>query len=218
MKKSLAINLAVFLSAPVFALLFLGEESGVNTLLYTLLMGGLLFVMHPDSWEQAPVRLTAIGTVLLALLGVIHQSGILRIMHVLSFAGWIGFVQQRELRFWGNALFLAFMHLIEAPRRVWQESRSILGDVAWLKTGIQFSRYAVVPGLIVGLFFLIYYFANPQFASRSTWLAEKIGLLYSNGGFLAAGNCLWIGRFNISCYHPVSFRPGLVSETCRCRR
>lgn len=171
MKKSLFANLAVLIGVGVYYFLFWQERMGVNVLIFSLLIQGVLLYLQPESRSKREVLITGVGTFLTALLVVFHNSLLVKIIHVLSLSTFVGFTQQYELRFIFYAFLLYLHNMLRVPLAALQHLRT----QSDLNYGMQRLRYSlnvtVIPIIILLVFYGIYYNANPKFAevSNSFW-------------------------------------------------
>ncbi|MFT6358195.1 MAG: hypothetical protein ACJAYJ_002416 [Saprospiraceae bacterium] len=99
MKKQISTNLLVLLATIAYNLLFWSEKMGVNSLIFTIIMLPILFYVHPEGRKSKPALITALGTLLTAILIVWNNSLLTKIIHMLSFLTFVGFMQARVLRF-----------------------------------------------------------------------------------------------------------------------
>lgn len=201
MAKYLTSNLLVFIGALLYNFIFWNEKMGVNTLIFTIFIIGALYQLHSESFDTRAVRVTAIGTLCLAVLVVWHNSLIAKTIYILSLMSMIGFVQQREIRFLGYALFLYLGNLLEIP----QHTRKAFKNMPLAqseKNTTKILQLMVVPTFILPFFYAIYCFANPKFAELSSIFWGKVfsflsfdwhwsRLFFFITGIFAVGAALW---------------------------
>ncbi|MEM9888240.1 MAG: DUF4173 domain-containing protein [Bacteroidota bacterium] len=205
MNKEFLTDTLVFLLAFTYCTIFWKERMGLNTLLFASLMTGCLILrydvkQHPYFW------LSAGGTMLTAMMVVWHNSLVSKIIFFSSMITMIGFAQQRVLRFMWYALLLGLYSMLETPRKFMQQFK---GNFSRSFRPFALSRsfqVSFVPLLVIGLFYLIYYYANGKFAELSDyfWLnlweiileyfpLQRL-MLFLIGGAIAGG-ALWESRF-----------------------
>ena len=201
MSQSSAKTLAVGIGALLFNLIFWNEKQGLNVLLFDLFIGGMLFQFNTTSFKTRSVQLLASGLLVVDVLLIWHNSLITKTIHVLLFSAVVGLAQQTQLRFlvmagltYGLNIFSvpvnALKSVLDLPiLRGQQEARRGLKSV-WLSV------------LIVPIFFLIYFVANPKFAELSsnafTYLANLLSFdinlerfYFFVFGFLVVGGTIW---------------------------
>ncbi|MFK7937176.1 MAG: DUF4173 domain-containing protein [Saprospiraceae bacterium] len=202
MKKSLAINLAVFVGMLLYCFLFWRERMGINVLIYSTLLQVCLLKMQPESARRREVLVTGVGTFLTAILVVLLNSTLVKIVHVLSLMTLVGFVQLAELRFIWYALLLYLRNVVFVPVTAFQQLKT-QGDIG---DGLRRFRYVVtlmvIPLLILLVFYSIYYVANPKFAEVADsfwqsvfqffqWDISLDTIFYLIMGLFVTGGALW---------------------------
>lgn len=202
MKKQISTNLLVLLATIAYNGLFWSEKMGVNSLIFTLIMLPILFYVHPESRNSKPALITAIGTFLTAILIIWNNSLLTKIIHILSFLTLVGFVQARMLRFVWYGFLLGVMNIGVFPRKLGQifPQEGIFSKTP--KTAFRSFRLSVLPLLVVGVFYLIYYNANPAFSELSdqfwngffnlfSFDISLARLLFFLSGFIITGGMIW---------------------------
>lgn len=202
MKKSIQQNLLVLIGLVLYTLLFWQEKLGLNVLIFSLFIQGSVLYLHPDSSLKKEVLLTGAGTLLTAILVVIHNSLLVKIIHILSLFSFVGFVQQHELRFIFYAFLLMMHNILRVPIAAVNRLRT-QNDLTWGLKRFQYSlRISVIPILVLGLFYGIYYTANPKFADLSNlfwrqfltffqWDISFEKILFWFTGFFLLGGLFW---------------------------
>ena len=202
MKKSLAINLAVFVGMLLYCFLFWRERMGINVLIYSTFLQICLLKMQPESARRREVMITGSGTFLTAILVVLLNSTLVKIVHVLSLMTFVGFVQLAELRFIWYAFLLYVRNVFFVPVTAFQQLKTQpdMGD------GIRRFRYVatltVIPLVVLSVFYSIYYVANPKFAEVADsfwqsffqlfkWNISLDTIFYLVMGLFLTGGALW---------------------------
>lgn len=202
MKKSLAVNLAVFVGMLLYCTLFWRERMGINVLIYSTLLQVCLLKMQDESVRSREVIITGIGTFLTAILIVFHNSLLAKIIHVLSMMAFVGFVQRAELRFIWYAFLLYARNIFFVPVTAFQQLKT-QRDMGY---GLRRLRYVltlvVIPLIVLSVFYSIYYFANPKFAEVAdgfwqsffqlfNWNIHFDTIVYLIMGLFITGGALW---------------------------
>jgi Domain of unknown function (DUF4173) len=164
MEKSIMATIAVFVGACLFNYLFWFDKQGVNVLLFDIFCISVLFYLNAESFQKREVQVLVGGTLLAATLIVLHNSLIVRFIHTLSFMTMVGMVQMRELRFLAAALFLTITNFVTAPLQIVRNTFNTFVRSDSL-SGIRHLQHLALTVFVVPIFFLIYYNANPHFAS-----------------------------------------------------
>lgn len=201
MKKEFLFDTLVALIAFTFCTIFWKERMGINALLFALLLVGCL-VLRYDVQRQPYFWLTAIGTTVAAVAVVWHNSLVSKIIYFSSMISMIGFAQHRVLRFVWYAWLMGAYSMLRTPKYFvehWQENLFPSFRPFFLFRNVQLAFF---PFLVFGVFYIIYYHANGQFAilSDQFWLNLWMWflayfplqrLLLFTVGFLVAGGALW---------------------------
>ncbi len=201
MARPILTNVLVLVGAILYNVIFWQEKMGVNTLIFTLFLLGSLYFLNKEAFQTRSVQITAGGTLLLSLMVVWHNSLIAKTIYTLSFMVCIGLVQRREIRF----LLLAFMvflsNVFETPIHILNNLKSL--PILRGGHGIAKSlKLIFISVLILPVFYILYYFANPKFSELSDkfwghvfeWLNFDWNLsrvFFFLGGLMLVGTALW---------------------------
>lgn len=170
MKKSILFLVLV----TAYNLLFWEADLGINVLIFTLLSMGILYRQENKAFEQPFVRWITTGTLWAALMIVANNSLMSKMIFILSFITWIGFVQQRHLKLplyaFGSFLFSLFI----LPFRQLDQFRSLGINGSAIKRTLSKAKVTIIP--IVGLFIFhgMYSIANPKFATLSNSIQNSL--------------------------------------------
>lgn len=176
---------------------------GFNTLIFTLLYLIALAWAFPESRTARPFWATAGGTLLIAAMVVWHNSAAAKIAFWVSAMCAAGFAQASTLRFLLNAFIQYLQSLVFVPRHLLQSmaglNRSTEKSASKLRRNVSM---ALLPLLIVAVFYGLYYAANAKFAVLSDRFWAEIGhfisfdisipkLLFWLLGLFISGGALW---------------------------
>ncbi len=166
MKKEILKSAIILLGAVLFNVIFWQEKMGINTVFFTIFILLGLYFLEQESFKTTPVRITAGIAIILSILIVWHNSLISQVIYILNFMTLIGFVQQRQLRFLGNAVLMYSLNILVVPQKLMQSVKElpILRGRESLGHGF---KLALIPAFIFPVFYGIYYFANPKFSEIS---------------------------------------------------
>lgn len=206
MKKQIASTFLVILGALWYSFLFWESDMGVNTLLFTLFVVGILFLLHPD-FRSAPTQRIMAGATLLGAFSVTWQGTFMaKFVYWLSFILLIGYAQRRELRFLLFAFLLGAGSIFSAPVGGLREWSRTSGRKQWWPAVMHWGRLIVLPSLLGIIFFALYTAANTEFASffepLGQWLDGLLDLewaprrlLHLIWGALLVGALVWPAPF-----------------------
>jgi Domain of unknown function (DUF4173) len=173
MQKEIFRSEIILLGAALFNIIFWNELLGVNVLLFTLFIVSGLWYIERERFVERPVAITAAMTVLLSLLVIWHNSLIVKVIYSINFAVMVGLIQQREIRFLGSAILLYVANWVTSIYMLLKELQKLPILRGGQKVG-QGLKLAVLPSIILPVFYMIYYFANPKFAIVSNQFWGKI--------------------------------------------
>ena len=184
MKKEIIENGLFIIGIILYNIFFWEEQMGLNTLLFTLFVVGSLFYLNPESRYSTIARLTALGTLFTALMVVVFNSQLSKVVHILSLITMVGFVHQRELRFLWYGLLLALINVFSTPIKLIKRIKTIeFGKGRSINKVGRFIKLGILPMFFVGLFFIFYAASNRNFATRSFDFLEGIGQFLGNLNF-----------------------------------
>ena len=205
MSQSIAKTIAVCVGATLFNLIFWNEKQGVNVLLFDLFIGGMLFQFNTTAFKRRAVQMIAAGLFTVDVLIIWHNSLIAMIVHVLIFSVFVGLVQQTQLRFLVNSGLTYCLNVVSVPVNAIRSllNLPILRGQQQARRGLKSVWLSV---LIVPIFFLIYFVANPKFAELSSnafthllgWLSFDINLerfFFFIFGIFVVGAAIWPHNF-----------------------
>ncbi len=192
MKTDLAKSILTLLGGAFMVYLFLEEQMGVNTLIFSVVTLAILLWQAPDLTREPGLWAVGGGTLLTALLVVWHNSILTKTVHLLSFTLLIGLVQQRTLRFLWYGFLLGLISLFSSPiNMIWSIGKKLRGD--W-KNFFRWGQLIILPLIIGSFFFLLYYAAVPSFSR----LTDRLGA-WVDGLFFwkAPGEDFWLFVFGM---------------------
>ncbi len=223
MQKQIIKSITVLVGAILFDFLFYKEFRGLNVLLITLFFEAALFYFYRESFAKPNVRAVAIGTLLIALCVVYTSSNLAVVTYLISFSILVGLTQLPELRFlfFGSALYL--VNFLEVPRNI----ASSVSNMPLLKRNPRWRNYVspvIMSVLVGGIFFVIYYVANPRFASATSSFFDALYNIFSFafdiGHILFFGVCFFITgaalwkhtMFDFSAFQNTFLQPETTEE------
>lgn len=205
MKKSILQNVLVIIGVILYQTLFWQEKLGLNVLVFTVLIQASLWYLHPENRSHGTVIITGLGTLITAILVVIHNSTLVKLIHFLSLCSFVGFVQEREFRFIFYAFFLFLKTAFRIPLETLDRlNQALTGGMNWRRLQYRASL-VLIPFIVLVVFYLIYYRANPQFAALSDdfwfhffdlfhWDISFSRVMFSLLGLVLVGAVFWQHR------------------------
>lgn len=205
MKKSILQNVLVIMGVILYQALFWQEKLGLNVLVFTLFIQASLWYLHPENRTRGTVIITGVGTLITAILVVVHNSTLVKLIHFLSLCSFVGFVQEREFRFIFYAFFLFLKTALRVPLETLDRlNQALTGGTNWRRLQYQASL-VLIPFIVLTVFYLIYYRANPQFAALSNdfwfhffdlfhWDISFLRVMFSLLGLVLVGAVFWQHR------------------------
>jgi hypothetical protein len=173
-KIQLALVLALVF---IFNFLFWNEKMGLNCLVFTPIYLGALWFSFPESRYTRGFQITAIGTLLCAIMITWHNSGAAKLAFFISGMCAAGFAQSSNLKYVLNAFlqYLNSMAFMIAPffRSMGKES-----DVKVERTTRRKFRLGFLPLLVIVFFYGLYYLSNEKFAALSDGFWSQLGRLF----------------------------------------
>ena len=151
----------------LFHSLFWKEQFGINILLFTIfIIGGYTFIYYKKPLSKAAL-VTGIFTFLMAIMVVVNNSTLSIIMYGVSFCAMAGFVHQSELSFFLYGPFQNLLNWEKVPKSLFGQQDGMEHPIGNWKKAWLYTRVSVLPVLVLGVFYTLYYAANPKFATYS---------------------------------------------------
>lgn len=202
MKHQKIITSLVLLGSIFFHIFFWKEKMGINTLLFTSYILATYFFIFQKKEISKEAVFTSISTLLMATMIVINNSTLSMIMFGISFMSMIGFVHQKELKFFFYGAFQSLLHLETIPKNIFGKKDDVEQAMSNWKRGLVYARITILPIIVLGIFYILYYAANPKFATYSdqtwalvfnyfNWNISFESILFFIFGFLIVGVAIW---------------------------
>jgi Domain of unknown function (DUF4173) len=201
MKKEISVNLAIIIGATLLNIIFWQEMMGINTLILAVFIIAALWIFNQESFSERRVYIATGGVLLSAILVVLHNSLLVKWIHILTIPIFVGFVQVRTLRFIGLAVSLYVVNVLETPKHFIGMLKN-LPILRGPQNVVKNLRFTLFPLLILPVFYTIYYMANPNFALMANgfwntvfefltfdWNFARLSFFIL--GFVLVGAALW---------------------------
>lgn len=175
--KKLKPILILVLTSLVFNDLFWHESSGLNIILFDLIIMAAILFIHPRDIYKRPMLYPMIGVLLTSIAILLHNSVMSFWMHTLSWFLFVGIVNQTHLK---SILF--FLPVSIGNHFMWYGSFSSFftrdqNPSKYWNSIFKWTKLIVIPLFVLLLFTLIFYTANPVFQMYVDSITTKVGLL-----------------------------------------
>jgi hypothetical protein len=168
----------------IYDYLFWSQTLGLNVLLFTCLAVPLLVIGNKLSLVYRNTQVTIMGTLLLAVLVFIYNSGTAKVAYVISFFLMVGFIHQPSLRTVYNSVLTSLYSLLTFYKNYAEEYRRYKREHQRLNRSLNLIGLTVIPMIVVTAFYWIFKFANPVFDHLSSRIWDALWI-YIDGFFAA---------------------------------
>lgn len=183
LRRSLPI-ITLLSTAVIFDVLFWDRSIGLNLLLFVILIAGALLHRYPWNSLSGPARLTLTGVLVAAIMVYVQNSVVSVVGTFVALGVFIATVHEPRLR----SLFFAFAQLFASymllPWRAVQGVDRIALGQGVPKKGWRWTKLAILPMLLLFVFFQLYRSGNPKFDDLTAGFLE--GFWSFLGEFLSA--------------------------------
>ena len=169
-------NLLILVSAIIITFLFYDSLLGLNLLLFELATIGLAYWFYKPKLNSTLSKLLLFGTILTALIVVIHNSQISKFVNIISFLLLLGSISFYHLKTIKSYLTQFVFSCYKGVESFFMEnSNSKTKKIRVFKT----IRIIIIPVIIIFFFFIIYYLSNEKFSEISDSFFKKIGEVFN---------------------------------------
>ncbi len=175
MKNTKPSSLFIIVTLFVYQLLFWQEKLGLNILLFSTLLIFGMSIHRQDKNLSKAAWLSIVITWLTALIVVFHNSGLSKVVHLLSVFTMAGFVHRTDLRHTVYGFLSGILSAITMPVKLVYQLRSLKHIYEKFKPVWLYARFAIIPLAFLCVFYAIYAVANPKFADISARFASYTG-------------------------------------------
>ena len=192
----------VLIGTILFHSFFWKEKMGINVLIFTAyILGTYFFIFNRKEMSKEAV-FTSIVTLLMAVMVLVNNSILSMMMFGISFMSMAGFIHQKELKFFFYGSFQSLLHLETIPKNLFGKKDELEQTISNWKRGLVYARITILPLIVLGVFYGLYYSANPKFASLSNqtwdlffeyfnWNISFDSILFFLFGLLIVGTAIW---------------------------
>lgn len=179
--------LVILLAAIVFDRLFWQQSIGVNLALFAILVAVLHVVELGWRGLSAPARVAMLGALVAAVMVVVHGSIIATVACITSIGVTTAFCMVPSMRSIAHAGAQWIMNLGAAPLGLLESMPKLSPDGSAVNRGWRTARIALLPMIVMIVFFLLYSGGNSRFNSLTagflgdlfTWLGDVLEELFT---------------------------------------
>lgn len=174
MKQLKIDQILVPISILLFNLLFWSEKMGINALLFTSIIIAVLLRKYKGAFTL-PLIASIAGTLISAVMVVVNNSELSKVVLILSSFAMAGFFHRADLKFLGFSFLATLRQILSVPAHLLGNlfSQKAVGHSV-SKGIVNLSKYGIVPTLIFGFFLTLYCAANDKFANLLSNYIELI--------------------------------------------
>jgi hypothetical protein len=166
--------LTIFLTAIIFDRLFHLMDLGINVLLFTMVVIGVLLMRLGWSGLSLPARAALGGALLSAVMVVVHNSILSMVVAVMGLVLGSALAHEPRLRSLYYALQQAVANAIMLPASAWDGVGELVHAERAPRKGWSMGRIMVLPLIIGVVFFQIYRVGNPRFEAMTAGFLDGI--------------------------------------------
>ena len=182
--KSIAI---LFAAGFAFDLLFWDQDIGINLPIYAVLIAGLLLLLYGWRGTSKPAKAVMGGLLIACAMVVIHNSVVSIILAFVSLFVFAALAHEPALRslFYGVAAVLS--NFAMTPVAAFRNFGTAMERGSTSRQGWGLFRLAIIPVVLVVIYFQIYRVANPKFDhltagsldTIATWIGDLIANVFT---------------------------------------
>lgn len=167
--------LTVFIGALLYAFLFWNEKMGINVLVFTSMIITYLFISKTIEMNSKKQIISALGTLIAAILITVNHSLTSFFVFYFSFAILLGFIFDTEIKTVYYSLIASIVKLFTSQI---QSIEHFFSEMKKSKMNgiLKFIKIAFLPFIVLIIFHFIFASANPIYKNYSGIIFEKIGL------------------------------------------
>lgn len=186
MKSRQTIQLILLIiGALIFNYIFWNEEFGLNTVIFNLFLTGSLLYLYPKSIKYKNTIFTVLGSFITATIVIIHNSLLSIIIHYISTILMVAFIHQPKLKSILFAFITSITDFLSLKKTFLTQIVSGSNEIKTaeykkrLNSIGRWFRIAVIPIIILFVFYFLFKFANPAFEKISTKFFSSISEFFT---------------------------------------
>lgn len=150
-----------------YSLLFWHEKLGVNLLIFSLGLIVYLFSQYRTAFNQTTVKITLAGSIISGIMVVVFNSTISKFAHLTSCWIMVGFIHQHQLKSIQHIIQYVILHHLKVPALFVHEIKAAETSGKSKLPIFYYARITAIPLILLTVFYLLFYTANPKFAKLS---------------------------------------------------
>jgi hypothetical protein len=178
MKTNLQLLTAVFASAILFVILFYQKSPGINLLIFESVIIALLFYLKRIT-ADIELIITLLGTIISAIVVVIHNSNLAIFVNVLSLILLIGKVLYPVGGSLLYAIGFAGPHLLHSQLELFKKLNALGSKKPRLAKLIKWFRIILISVIVIALFVILYQISNPVFGKLISGITTRIEAFFN---------------------------------------
>lgn len=163
MNKTIIKLMVLIAGAILFNVFFWSETMGANVFLFSILSIGAYIYYFPDVKNSTPALICITGTLITSFGIILHSSLIAVIVFIISYIITIGFIHYNSLRSILFAFPASITDFFTSAKGVMVELDTKKIQAGRIRRVWRFMKIAIIPLIILYVFYWIFKFANPVF-------------------------------------------------------
>lgn len=179
MNKDIVKVILVTAGAVLFNLVFWNEKLAINTVLFDAFLLSALFFLYPQARKHAIVNWLLLGHVVSLAMIVVHNTELSKIAFTITLLLLAGFAEYTHRSAWfagGSVL----MNIVMVAASFVEPIKLSKGQAVKGKGFSRIIRFALLPLLLVIVFFCIYRLANNMFSEIAGQIELQVGIFFSH--------------------------------------
>jgi len=166
--------LTILASTVFFDYLFWESSLGLNLVLYNVLISLVSIIFQKESLKKTNVKISIGIVTLTGITFLIQYSSIALFTHIISTVLLIGFINDNAVKSISYSFYSFLIKLSEVPKWLFQQVRIPKTRNKYLSIFSRNKRIIFVPLIAFSIFFLLFYFANKDFARIVDYMLNLI--------------------------------------------
>jgi hypothetical protein len=179
MNKDFIKVILVTAGAVLFNLMFWNEKLAINTVLFDAFLLSALFFLYPQSRKHAIVNWLLLGHIVCLVMVVVHNTGLSKIAFTITLLLLAGFAEYKHRSAWfaGGSVIL---NVVMVAASFVEPIRLSKGQTIKRKGISRVIRFAILPVILLIVFFCIYRLANNVFSEIAGKIEMQLGIFFSH--------------------------------------
>lgn len=167
--------ISILITTIAFTVLFWQENLGLNLVIFSQGTIVLLSIYHKTLFNRRSLLISLLATFCTALFVLFNNTHFAITMHIISFVGFVGMIQQREIKDFILGVIQILEKSVLIPLSVSQFVQDLPIDLSKIRTYSKKISLLVAPIIIVIAFYFMYLWASPFFAKWNDTYLSFVG-------------------------------------------